>query len=333
MRTDRRHELHTNVLADWLGIQIDRLRPYSRMALAVALGVVVLGGVGMYIRSQSTARQDQQWLEYYQAMDLVRGENKPEALIALVDSPSVQQTPVGYWAACGLGDYYLRDGLSQLFSNRAVANEKLKSAVGAYAQVSQQTKYPMLAQRALLEMGSAHEGLNELDQARKSYDKIVSTWPGGSFETAAKQRIAELDKKSTPQFYDWFFAMAPQRGGILGGGLPGVRPGFGDLPKEGAFTPPVGDESSAGGKSGSTGPVILPPRIVIPDSTPTDKAAPADTTPPAEGDAAPAEPPATDQPANESPAPESKTETPAAGEATASDPPAAAPATDKAPKE
>ncbi len=36
MRTERRHELHTNVLADWLGIQIDRLRPYARMMTAVS---------------------------------------------------------------------------------------------------------------------------------------------------------------------------------------------------------------------------------------------------------------------------------------------------------
>ncbi len=104
MRTERRHELHTNVLTDWLGVQIDRLRPYSRLATAAALGVVVLAGVGIYIRGQSGVRQSQQWLEYYQAMDQLRGQNKPEALIALVDSPSLQQTPVGYWAACGLGD-------------------------------------------------------------------------------------------------------------------------------------------------------------------------------------------------------------------------------------
>jgi hypothetical protein len=298
MRTERRHELHTNVLAEWLADQMERLRPYARMAAAVALAVVVVGGAGLYFRSQSTSRQDQQWLEYYKAMDQVRFENKPEALVALVDSPALQQTPVGYWAACGLGDYYLRDGMNQLFSNRPVATERLKNALRVYGQVTQQTRYPMLAQRALLEMGSAHEGLNELTDARKSYDKIVTTWPGSSFETAAKQRIAELDRKSTPEFYDWFFAMAPQRSGILGPGVPGLRPGFGDLPKEGSFTPPKDDTSD--GKST----VILPPTFVIPGS----------------------KSPSGDKPATETPAPDATTTTPP--NAT---PPADAPATDTPP--
>ena len=315
MRTERRHELHTNFLAHWLEIQIDRLRPYARMVTAVALGVVVVLGAGLYFRSQSSSKQEQQWLEYYQAMDQVRGENKPEALVALVDSPSLQQTPVGYWAACGLGDYYLRDGLGQLFANRAVATEKLKSAVRVYGQVTQQTKYPMLAQRALLDMGSAHEGLNELAEARKAYDKIISTWPGGSFETAAKQRIEELDRKATPDFYDWFFAMAPQRSGIQGPGIPGLRPGMGDLPSEKSFASPTED------KSGPNAPVILPPTFVIPGSS---------KSPPA------TEPPAGDAPATETPAPDAATPpapdaaAPAADTTPKSDPPAAAPDAGKA---
>jgi hypothetical protein len=308
MRTERRHELHTNVLADWLGVQIDRMRPYARMSVAVALGVVVLLGAGLYFRSQSTARQDQQWLDYYQAMDQMRLENKPEALIALVDSPALQRTPVGYWSACGLGDFYLRDGLNQLFSNRPAALERLKSAKLVYGQVAQQTTYPMLAQRALLDMGSAHEGLNELPEARKAYEKIISTWPGGSFETAAKQRLKELDRKSTPEFYDWFFAMNPQPRGISGPGVPGVRPGFGDLPREGSFTAPKADDAKGGGA-----PAIVPPTFVIPKSTPADPS----TTP--------AEPPAGDAPATEPPASDVKATTPPADDAPPKEPPAATP--------
>jgi len=242
-------------------------------------------------------------------MDAIRYLNKPEAMIALTASPDFQNTPAGYWAALGMGDYYLREGTNQLFSDRAASANAMRSALRSYAQVTQQTKYPMLAQRALLEMGAAHEGLNELEDARKQYDKIVSGWPGGSFEAVAKQRIAELDRRSTPEFYDWFFAMSPPRGGVLGPGVPGMRPNFNETPSEGSFLPPKGDDPPA-------------------DATPV---APEGTTPEAGTPATPATPDA-ETPATEKPATDAPAETPAATEPPATDPPAATPPEGESPK-
>ena len=41
MKTERRHELQTNVLADSLARWIEAVKPYSRAALAVVIALVV----------------------------------------------------------------------------------------------------------------------------------------------------------------------------------------------------------------------------------------------------------------------------------------------------
>ena len=44
MKSERRHELQTNALADWIGEAIERIRPYQTTLLGVALLVMLLIG-------------------------------------------------------------------------------------------------------------------------------------------------------------------------------------------------------------------------------------------------------------------------------------------------
>ncbi|MBI2823630.1 MAG: hypothetical protein HYX69_02940 [Planctomycetia bacterium] len=241
MKTERRHELHTNTLANWLADRIDTLRPYSRLVAGVVLAVVVLAAAYAYFSSQSSQSRQQGWRAYFTALDKLRVLRDPQDMISLAQAPNYQRSDVGYWAQLGLADYYYGAGVDELFADRAAAGSSLRLAVTNYTQVATQTQFPLLAERASLGLARAYESMNELEKARHYYELVISKWPEGAYAAEAKQRLDDLANDSTKRFYDWFFAQAPPRQPPGGPGTPGAKPGFGALPDEGTFAPPKSD--------------------------------------------------------------------------------------------
>ena len=56
MRSERRHELQTNALADWLGTVIERVQPYQTSLLGVVLLAAMLAVGGAWWRYHAAAR-------------------------------------------------------------------------------------------------------------------------------------------------------------------------------------------------------------------------------------------------------------------------------------
>ena len=57
MRTERRHELQTNALADWIGSKTQQVQPYSRVVVGAVIAVaVVIFAIGYRARTNSAAR-------------------------------------------------------------------------------------------------------------------------------------------------------------------------------------------------------------------------------------------------------------------------------------
>ncbi|HEY1598218.1 MAG TPA: hypothetical protein VGG64_01360 [Pirellulales bacterium] len=238
MKTERRHELHHNALADWLGDQIDRIRPYSRIFLGVLLAAVTVGLLYTYLSKQSARQIEQGWQRYFTAIDQLQQKRDVDDLTQLAESSEFANTPVGYWSMLSLADYHLNQGLDQLFKDRPAAAASLRQAIDGYSRVTNQTQYPMLAERAVLGIARGYESLNELDKARAVYEQLATRASAGPFVTEAQQRLRDLGQEPTKRFYDWFFAATPPRTGLDGPGMPGVRPNFGGLPDEGAFKSP-----------------------------------------------------------------------------------------------
>lgn len=65
MKTERRHELQTNVLADWLGRQIEAIRPYTNIIIGVAVVLLVVIGVYSIWSAWSRSAAAQAWTEYF----------------------------------------------------------------------------------------------------------------------------------------------------------------------------------------------------------------------------------------------------------------------------
>jgi hypothetical protein len=254
MKTERRHELQTNALADALGTAVDTVKPYSQLVLGAVLAVLVVLGVVKYLSIRSQEDDVDAWNRYLQASSSGSTEGTEELTRLIEQHP---ESTAAQWSHLFLADQLLNEGIGQLFQNRADAKEKLRKAEEHYRAVQQQAKDPLLQQRATLGLARAYESsLNNLDKARQEYQQLVDDWPDGAYTIAARERLKDLEQKSTKDFYDWFAVNEP-KGPDSGLGTPDSRPSFNlddptiPLDLNRPLTPPAADANETSQKSGT----------------------------------------------------------------------------------
>ena len=305
MKTERRHELKTNELADWLGKSMVRVEENYKVGLAIVVVVVLIVAVWAYLRNSAAQKMQESWTAFQRA-------STQSNINELTDVASrYGDLPAGACARLILGDTQLRAGTDQLFADRADGNDQLRRALDNYQLVidSSANLTPIVKQRALLGLARAAESLNDLPRAREAYQQLADTnrWPQAYYSKEAQIRLDALSRTSTKEFYDWFAKQEPR---------PALSPAgdgaslFQDsiLPSEPAASP------------GATVPADAVPATPAPATTsPPSEAAPAETPPAPEG-ATPATP-STDSSAPAAPA----TEPPTPPATEPSPPPAANP--------
>ena len=74
MKSERRHELRENELADSVEQLSERLRPYVTPILSIAIGALVLVLVGLFVSSRWEASRSESWDTCLSA--LVTGDQK-----------------------------------------------------------------------------------------------------------------------------------------------------------------------------------------------------------------------------------------------------------------
>lgn len=259
MKTERRHELQTNVLSNWLGEQIEILQPYSRAITATILGAAVLVGVYFFFTRQAALVDQRAWDDYLNAI------NSPN-IDSLEDVVSrYEKTTVGTWAHLRLADVKLNEGIKALFENRSEARANLRAAVENYQFVLDHTREDLLLERATFGLARAYESQNDLAKARELYKKLEE-WEEGVYVAAATKRLTDLGRKPTKLFYDWFDKQNPKsledEPGEPGKKLPFDDSGLDDEPTFGKKSSKKGkdkdasafdDESTFGKKSTKKG--------------------------------------------------------------------------------
>jgi hypothetical protein len=234
MKTDRRHELQTNQLADWLAHTIEGLRPYGRAIAGAILGLVVIAAVWAYTSHQAKVDEEASWDEFYEA----EGDPNPQKLLAIIDQNPVT-TSVGAWSRATLADRNLTMGVDRLFVNKAEALDLLAKANDNYNAVLAVAKDPFLKQKALFGSARAYESLAQLDQAVQRYQQLA-TIPDGAYAAFSKQRLEDLSKPATREWYAWFAKQEARPPVIQGPGMPGQKPSFdAQLPNGPDIKPPV----------------------------------------------------------------------------------------------
>ena len=254
MKTERRHELHTNYLADWMGKQFEAVRPYSKLILGVIIGVLAIW-IGISVMSERKSAQiGGGWNSYFTAF------NDREPVAALGDvAKRYDGTKVGLWAMQSAADTLLSEGIQELYSDRAAGEAKLKRAKENYRIVEQQARdEPMLRRRALFGSAQAYESLGDLKSARALYEQLSKDASETAIGKAAARRLNNLVDPATDQlrpeiikFYDEFASYKPAPPAITPRGVTPQAGGakspldFGDLPDGPDFSFPLGNNTSA----------------------------------------------------------------------------------------
>ena len=235
MKTERRHELQTNTLADWLGEKIETAKPYSRAITGSAIAVVVVIFTIVYISNQKSTALTRGWLEFDEAFTT----RSIEGLRNVAEQYA--NTNVGLRALQAAADIYLEKGTQLLFVSRDEAESELGKAISNYRTVADNAKQPMLKRRALYGLAQTYEAQNDLENAAKNYEHLTKLWPESALGKRAERDLARIGKRSTEDFYAWFFKQNPSARPAPGTAQPGLgsrpdRPagGFGD----GAFELP-----------------------------------------------------------------------------------------------
>ena len=222
MKSERRHELERNALADWLGNLIEKIKPYQNAILAlVILGAVTIGAYTLWSR-QSEARAEDDWNKFHAAWSSTRLN------LAAFDRIAEQHpnTRLGLWAATIAADLHLDVGCNLLFADKAGANQELRQAVDLYMRVRQHSRHPMMLERATYGLARAWEAKGDLQQAIERYEDIARTWPDGAYATEAARRAKDLKRPTTKEWYDRFAKFDPKPAYSDEPGTPGERPAF-----------------------------------------------------------------------------------------------------------
>lgn len=292
MKTERRHELETNVLASSLAQGAERVKPYGRGVLAAIIAAIVIVLSWWYISVQNAAQSTVAWNEYIQAVSAGTREEKMLEDIAQQNAGSM----VANWARLTLADWKLDAGSTALLTDRAAAKEQLLAASETFRAL-QSVNNASIQERAGFGLARAYEAMGELEKARGAYSDLAEKFPEGPFAAAAKNRAAKLEQHGTKAFYDWLASYEPPAPLSGEPGTPGARPDFLKEPDAGTLNVPsslsdpamklpgLGDEPAADKAGESESTPVIPEAEAAPAEVPAESA-PAAETPPAE--AAPA---------------------------------------------
>lgn len=286
MKRERRHELHTNILALWVSRAIEWAKPRVNSILAVVLLVaVVVAAVTLWRRHSTSGTQDA-WDALNHAVQ-VRNNPDPAIIEKLTDEFSYSD--IVPWAAITAADMYLQQGCDEILRDKGKANQLLQKALENYNMVLAQSQLDPLRERATFGLARCYEALsgtrraeNELQKAIESYETVVKTWPKGAYVAQATRRLEELRLPDTKRFYDKLAQYDPKPIFTDAPAAPGQGFNLGTVPPE------PGKKSN---DNKSAAPSSKPPAL---QKTPPPPAA--KTTP-----AAPADKPA-EKPAESSPA-------------------------------
>ncbi len=213
MKTERRHELQTNELADWLGAKTLEIRPYAKLIV----GALVLLVLAIFLLSfgavQRRKNREIAWKELFSfqvnanTADPITRAEYAEKLIDL--SKRQAGTQVGAWALQSAGDINLSLGSALMWQDRAEAREKFNLARENYNDALATVQHDILRQRALQGLAQTNEALNKITDAEQNYQQIIDKWPDSAAAKLAADRLAFLQRPSTVEFYDWFMQQKP----------------------------------------------------------------------------------------------------------------------------
>jgi predicted negative regulator of RcsB-dependent stress response len=197
MKTERRTELKSNLLADRVEAIALAVKPHLKTAGIVAglLMVIAIGfGLSRWQREKSAATA---WAEYYFS------SNRPDTLRDVFETHPDQAA--GLWARQVTGDSMLAQALGQIYIDRDSADKILLEAADHYRTVMEKANDDLLLSRATLGLAQVLESQGKGEDALREYKKLLSMKGVNSeMRLDVQRRIEFLQSPDGSKFLDWF---------------------------------------------------------------------------------------------------------------------------------
>ncbi len=283
MKAERRHELQTNELAQWLNNFIDQVKPHVNMILIGAIALVAIIFAVVYMSNRSGNRGGPAWDDYYRAEAI----DEPEQRIIQLEhvDEDYPGTPAGLWAKLTAADARLLRGSTASFKDHLAGEEDLEKAKNEFlAVISGSERLPkkegeMLNRRGTWCLARTYEALAEREKSIEEYEKLATTSPDSALGKAAAQRVKYLSGMG--DWFKWYAGVDPTQvtptPRQLPPGHPGVSPD-GQRPPPGTGLPPINvlpDEIDLGvGKEDIDSPPTTPNTLPSFDDEPVEPSGP-----------------------------------------------------------
>jgi hypothetical protein len=209
MKSEERHKLQKNELADWLAKTVAAIKPYQNAIIGGIIVVLLVIIVIVWQSSESENQAARSWTQLFAALDT--GNSSALEKVAVDNPRSSAATSADLLAA----DIQFINGTNLLFVNKATANQELNKAVLLYQRVCQNASSPALLSQATLGLARAKESLGDLSAASELYAEVTSKWPDSVFAKMATRRLDDIKRTSIKEVYDRFAQFEP---------LPAVTP-------------------------------------------------------------------------------------------------------------
>jgi len=225
MKSERRHELDQNALANWIEEKYKAIEPHLNWILGgIVLLVVIVIAVSV-LSGEPEATKVARTQALFAGLDQA-STSATDAPLTKLDEVAEKYagTPTGNLANVIAGDFELDRGAQLCFTNREEATNVLGKAQEYYIKAIEGSRKPEIVQRATYGLARVEECEMRVDEAIKLYEQVTKKWPEGTYADAAQRRITDLSKPETVKFYSDFAKLpTPQMmppTGMSPGGMP-----------------------------------------------------------------------------------------------------------------
>jgi hypothetical protein len=256
MKAERRHELQTNELADFLSHGIDKYRnQWPNIVWGGIAIVAILVALSLWT-SRSGSSTAHAWEEFDQ-MSYVDPKVRPKRLKELVER--YPNTEVANWARLDLADQLCFEGREKIMLDREIGVTHLKEAQQTYQEVLQSAKVrPEMIRRGAVAQAKCLELMGERDKAIDAYKSAATKYKTMLPDVAeeAARRASDLERPDAADFYRWLAEYKPPTTPTLnlpGLGLPPLDDGKGGSgPGKSSNFPPESDNKETAPETSSS---------------------------------------------------------------------------------
>ena len=203
MKSERRHELQHNDLAEWATRTYEGILPYRLSILGVTL-LLIVGVIAWEIwhgHSESQALEAWNAVEPAEAIYFPVYENQNYTAAMDKASQSYVGTSAGEWAQVLTADSCLYFGVENSMGNKDAATNFLNNAAERYDKTIAGSLGPLARERAMFGKARILESAGKLPEATAAYQELNKEFPQGIYKAVADQRLEQLGKPDTAEFY------------------------------------------------------------------------------------------------------------------------------------